>query len=651
MTTASTLVTVNTGVSDNDGTGSTIKDAFTIVNDNINKLNDQLNGTAFSSTLKPVTFLTATGDINANSGTIRASSIRGNAIYVNGSPVLTSASGGWAGGTIDYYGIFANTDPSTSTTTGVVTVAGGVGIQGNLNLGGLLNVAGDVTVANLSAQNTFTSNLNASGSSALNSLFVVNDSTFTGTATHIGPVVFNSTATFNVPMYVNADETIVGNVIVDGGERVTGNVLIDGFLTTTGNASFSSMVLSSTLNVAGNITASSALQAKAIGNVAPGSGAFTALNVVGRGTFSNAQPSYSTTTGALVVTGGAGIGGNLYVGGTIYASNLVSISTSTLVATAPLLYLEPTPAYPYNYDLGFFGRFVGGPANVEVHTGLVRDDSDQVWKLFSNVGEPSGGTVDFSDPGIIYDTLKVGNLTTAGTISGIGSGLTSVPNSALTNSAITINSGYGVSGGGAVSLGGSLTLTNSGVTQIIAGSGIAVSGATGNVTVSVTASPEYTTITVANIVHSGTSGVGDIGSGSNTFGTVYATATSAKYADLAENYKADSTYEPGTVLEFGGVHEVTIAEDGTRRVVGVVSTDPAHLMNSHCDGEHVVAIALAGRVPCKVRGIIAKGDMLVSAGSGFARADYNPIMGSVVGKALENFNGIEGVIEIVVGRL
>jgi hypothetical protein len=73
-------------------------------------------------------------------------------------------------------------------------------------------------------------------------------------------------------------------------------------------------------------------------------------------------------------------------------------------------------------------------------------------------------------------------------------------------------------------------------------------------------------------------------------------------------------------------------------------------MNAKCPGL-AVAIALQGRVPCKVRGNIEKGDMLISAGNGFARASMNPTIGSVIGKALENFNGTEGTIEVAVGRL
>jgi hypothetical protein len=120
---------------------------------------------------------------------------------------------------------------------------------------------------------------------------------------------------------------------------------------------------------------------------------------------------------------------------------------------------------------------------------------------------------------------------------------------------------------------------------------------------------------------------------------------------LAENYQADAAYEAGTVLEFGGEQEVTIATDGTRRVAGVVSTNPAHLMNGGLTGQNVVPLALQGRAPCKVTGPIQKGDLMVSAGFGHARANNDAQIGQVIGKALANFSGTKGVIEIVVGRV
>ena len=124
----------------------------------------------------------------------------------------------------------------------------------------------------------------------------------------------------------------------------------------------------------------------------------------------------------------------------------------------------------------------------------------------------------------------------------------------------------------------------------------------------------------------------------------------ATYADLAEYYEADQPYDPGTVLEFGGDKEVTLATDETNRVAGVVSTDPAYVMNTGCPG-HAVPIALQGRVPVKVRGNIKKGDMMISGGDGYARPCNTPIIGSVIGKAVANFDGPEGIVEIAVGRL
>jgi hypothetical protein len=125
----------------------------------------------------------------------------------------------------------------------------------------------------------------------------------------------------------------------------------------------------------------------------------------------------------------------------------------------------------------------------------------------------------------------------------------------------------------------------------------------------------------------------------------------ATYADLAEKYVADDTYEPGTVLLFGGEQEVTLSNafDSTK-VAGVVTTNPAYSMNSSLEAEHVAEIALQGRVPCKVQGSVEKGDLLVSASNGHATANNEARAGTIIGKALENFNGDFGIIEVAVGR-
>jgi hypothetical protein len=143
----------------------------------------------------------------------------------------------------------------------------------------------------------------------------------------------------------------------------------------------------------------------------------------------------------------------------------------------------------------------------------------------------------------------------------------------------------------------------------------------------------------------------NLGTASSWYNNIYGTATHSLYADLAENYQADRFYNPGTVLMFGGVQEVTIADADTTRVAGVVSTNPAHLMNGALSGPNVTAVAFTGRVPCQVIGPVAKGDLMVSAGFGYAKVNNTPQVGTVIGKALQDFQiAGKGVIEVVVGR-
>ena len=163
------------------------------------------------------------------------------------------------------------------------------------------------------------------------------------------------------------------------------------------------------------------------------------------------------------------------------------------------------------------------------------------------------------------------------------------------------------------------------------------------------------TLTTGGIINGNGNGVGNIGSSTTYFNTVFAKATSAQYADLAEIYVADNSYGPGTVVEFGGNNEIT-ATTSTHSVqaAGIISTQPAYLMNSTQAGEHALEVALIGRVPCSVVGTIRKGDRLVSSDQpGVAQALninlYQP--GCIIGKSLEDYNSAEpGVIEVAVGR-
>ncbi|MDA8897747.1 hypothetical protein N9I83_01810 [bacterium] len=128
-------------------------------------------------------------------------------------------------------------------------------------------------------------------------------------------------------------------------------------------------------------------------------------------------------------------------------------------------------------------------------------------------------------------------------------------------------------------------------------------------------------------------------------------SSSAKYADLAERYEADADYKPGTVVIIGGEKEITTTDQmNSTKVAGVISTDPAYLMNAEATG---LPVALRGRVPCKVVGVIQKGDVLVTSSTpGYAMPaahPHNVSASELVGKALQSkTDSAEGVIEILV---
>ena len=177
-------------------------------------------------------------------------------------------------------------------------------------------------------------------------------------------------------------------------------------------------------------------------------------------------------------------------------------------------------------------------------------------------------------------------------------------------------------------------------------SALAITGSTGLVTVA-------TSLSVAGIVNNNANGVGNIGSSINSFNTIFAKSTSAQYADVAERFAADEILLPGTVVELGGVAEITKAiKDLSENVFGVVSTNAAYLMNSGAgSNETHPPIAMTGRVPVRAVGTVKKGDRLVSAGNGLARSAVSgeATAFNVIGRALEDkLTHGEGVVEAIV---
>ena len=256
--------------------------------------------------------------------------------------------------------------------------------------------------------------------------------------------------------------------------------------------------------------------------------------------------------------------------------------------------------------------------------------------------------------GTLSSLSVTGNTTSGnfvGTLNGSGANISSINANNISSGTLAsarLSGTYTITVSGASTTAGTVT-TNAqpNITSVGILSSLDV---TGNVTVDNLFADGF--VSVQSISKIGANGVGNIGDSANTFNTIFAKATSAQYADLAEMYAADANYESGTVLVFGGSKEVTISTlDGSQRVAGVVSEYPAYLMNSHIDAEYTAVLALQGRVPVKVLGPVYKGDMMVSAFNGYAQACATPAMGSVIGKALEDFAGTTGIIEVVVGRL
>jgi hypothetical protein len=118
---------------------------------------------------------------------------------------------------------------------------------------------------------------------------------------------------------------------------------------------------------------------------------------------------------------------------------------------------------------------------------------------------------------------------------------------------------------------------------------------------------------------------------------------------LAEKYESDAELDAGTVVMFGGEKEITACDsENCHAVAGVISTDPAYMMNAGGEGQYV---ALTGRVPTKVTGPVAKGDLMVSAGNGMAKSNNEAQAGRIIGKAVESSEGGEAVIEVLVNMM
>jgi len=352
-------------------------------------------------------------------------------------------------------------------------------------------------------------------------------------------------------------------------------------------------------------------------------------------------------TGFNSVTGNV-IGGNVNTAGVVTATgnvtggNVVSvaaISGVSIVATANITGGNISTAGLVTAT----GNVIGGNINtggLVTATGNVRGGNIVSLAAVSGVSIVASGNVDS------------GNLRSAGLVSVAGN-VTSAANIAGT---FFIGNGSQLTG---LSLGVSVTKFVNGTTEgnvgVTNGNINFNVGGTSNVVVIDTTTVYANVVSVASIAKTGTNAVGNIGSSSNYFNQVFAQATTALYADVAERFASDELLEPGTVVELGGVQEITRSLTAlSENVFGVISTRPAYTMNGGAgeDDTHP-KVAMTGRVPVKVTGYIRKGDRLVAAGDGIARAAqpgeataFNVIGRSLVDKTTPESGTIEAIVTI-----
>ena len=392
-----------------------------------------------------------------------------------------------------------------------------------------------------------------------NTLTVLGSVSATGTVTS-GNVIANAVIGQAVSAVGNVSATgVLGVVVSATGNVIGGNIVTAGQITATGNIRTAGFVsVTQDVNVGGDVTSTS----------------FTGVttNITGNVTGGNI-----VTAGRVIASGN--VSGNYILGNGSQLTNL-------------------TPGI--TIQNGNSNVLVGSSAgNISIN---VRGNSGIA--VFTPLGMTLTGEM------VSTGTLTAGNLLTGGAVSATGDviganlrtlGFVSATGN-VTGGNILFNSGV-VSGTGNISA-GNITITGN-----VTGGNLITAG-----TLTLNSGNAATAI-----VNSAGNGVGNIGSSTNYFNTIFAVATSALYADLAENYESDSEYHPGTVVVFGGAKEITVSnERGDERVAGVISTNPAHLMNAGMAG---LPVALRGRVPVKVIGPVVKGDSLITSSTpGFAQS-------------------------------
>ncbi len=616
--------------------------------------------------------------INLNGATISATD--GAVTFQNslgGSFSVTGAASGQSTGT--FGNLVANSGiASTSTSTGALTVTGGAGVSGTVNIGGAISIAG---TANITGNTNITGSLAVSGDATVTGNLTVNGTTTNINTTNLivedKNMVLADVATPTDSTADGAGITVKGttdktftwadatdawtssedlNLLTGKQYKIDNNSVLTATTLGSGVVNSSLTSLGTVISLAATTAVSTNLSSGNIFATGSTSGTWSTANVSlyesvtasttnatyypmlsdktagNTGSFTATTLTHNPSTGNLTVTG---VVGNHW--GPV-AATTANVS-STLAVTGTSTFTGAT-------------NHAGGITASTVSAGTI-----------GNSGATLTGTL---------STAAQTNVTSVGTLTGLSvSGTTGLSITDSTGSASAIKILSLTNGNrnlalipniGSGSYNGLSTAGDSGIVATGSSLGnaslVLTTWASATTGIRIASVSNVTTITLAGT----TSATGNIvpsanltynlGSTTAWWNSVYGVSVQAKYADLAEHYEGDQTYDAGTVVVFGGDKEITVTtQDHDPRVAGVISTNPAYLMNAANPG---LPVALQGRVPCRVQGPVNKGDVLVTSTTpGVAQKIDNAkfLPGCVVGKALVsiNTNNIE-TIEVVVGR-
>lgn len=547
--------------------------------------------------------------ISSGTSNIKISDVNGNATTSVGgfsNVVVTATTGQFVSGLIS----------ATGNVQGNYILGNGSLLTGlpqsysNANVSGLLPVyTGDIAAGNIAVTSTISSQgtVSAIGNITTSGFFVGDFignvvATLSNIPGPSGAVVFNNgtgnaAATAGL-IFDNSGPntlTILGSYVATGNviaETILGNSIL-GTLSTASQPNITTVGTLTSVSVSGNVTTGNVVtggQISATGNIRT-----AGFLVVAQDVNVGGDVTATSFTGVRSSVSGNVTGGNIVTGGRVIAIGNVSANYfigngSQLTSLTPGITIQ-------NGNSNVLVGSVAGNVSININ-GISPLASFTPLGMSLNGDQLTTGTLTAGNvlsQGSISVTGEIigGNLRTIGFVLASGN---------ITGSNILFNSG-----------------TVSGTGNIFAGN-VAITGniTSGNLTTAGTLTVNSSGLTTA-IVNGAGNAVGNIGSNDSYFNTVFALATSALYADLAENYESDSKYVPGTVVVFGGEKEITVSSEiADERVAGVISTNPAHLMNA---GQPGLPVALRGRVPVMIIGPVVKGDSLVtSSTAGFAQS-------------------------------